>query len=142
MRIVSLEASELLDMDLTGGSDPYCVFYTNPPGLLASDDHAPITAVKTFKKPYTENSTPASKLVRSIGAAGSRYFDKPVSPPKRSGSEASPVDVKDVKPAVGGGGGGSSSSGASKKILPTWNAVDRGSRFTPTRPQPTYHTPQ
>jgi len=36
-------------MDVGGGSDPYCVFFTNPPGLFTDDRHAPITTVKLVK---------------------------------------------------------------------------------------------
>ena len=49
VRITSLQLFELQDMDLGGGSDPYCIFFTNPPGLFAEARHAPATTVKQVK---------------------------------------------------------------------------------------------
>jgi len=49
IRIDSLELSYLRDMDsllIGGGSDPYCIFFTNPPGLLSDEKHAPRTTIK------------------------------------------------------------------------------------------------
>jgi len=69
VRITSLEVSELVDMDIGGGSDPYCVFFTNPPHLLADDKHAPITAIKKAKSLRSVKNSVKSQQVEAINHA-------------------------------------------------------------------------
>jgi endonuclease/exonuclease/phosphatase family metal-dependent hydrolase len=51
VRINQLQLASLMDMDMGGGSDPYCIFYSNPPNLLADKPgDTPITTVKQAKR--------------------------------------------------------------------------------------------
>lgn len=73
VRVRSLRLYDLPDFDVGGGSDPYCIFYTNPHGLLADDKHAPCTTVKSVK-----------------GSA------KTGSPTKMAPTSATPIDASEV----------------------------------------------
>ena len=73
VRVRSLRLYDLPDFDVGGGSDPYCIFYTNPHGLLADDKHAPCTTVKSVK-----------------GSA------KTGSPTKMAPTTATPIDASEV----------------------------------------------
>ena len=85
IRITHLELSNLMDMDMGGGSDPYCIFFTNPPGLLADDRHAPVTTVKNVKpkqrNTQLDSSTvtidmPMERVSTVGGAASVTWSDK------------------------------------------------------------------
>ena len=68
VRITSLQLSELMDMDLGGGSDPYVIFFTNPPGLLSADDrHAPTTTVKKVKTANTKKKAGTTHQLSKLG---------------------------------------------------------------------------
>ena len=69
LRINSLELSNLMDHDSIGGSDPYVIFFTNPPGLLADDRHAPCTVHKSAKSLRKLVSAAAAKTSAGAGAA-------------------------------------------------------------------------
>jgi hypothetical protein len=73
VRVRSLRLYDLPDFDVGGGSDPYCIFYTNPHGLLADDKHAPCTTIKSVK-----------------GSA------KTGSPTKTAPTSAPPIDASEV----------------------------------------------
>jgi hypothetical protein len=63
VRVTSLTISELISADITGGSDPYLIFFTNPPDLLGPVKEAPISAIK---KAGRRSATPSqARLLRS-----------------------------------------------------------------------------
>jgi len=91
IRVKSLEVADLADFDIGGGSDPYCIFYTNPPGLLADDDHAPITTTKSVKA--RDKSVIRGAMRGSITAGPTTGAASKVPPLEASGVELSPADL-------------------------------------------------
>lgn len=53
VRVSSLELTGLRDADLGGGSDPYCIFYTNPHGLLSDDRRAHVLRLGAHRMPHS-----------------------------------------------------------------------------------------
>jgi len=92
LRLRHLEISELADFDIGGGSDPYCVFYTNPPGLIDEDKRAPTTTTKTVKGGKAARTT--SEAIASVTSAPSIVMAGV------SAATAAAVELTEVQPTV------------------------------------------
>ena len=80
-----------MDMDVGGGSDPYCIFFTNPPDLLSDPRHAPATMVKRVQVRGIKKDAATSKSLASSTTGRLASLEFPG------------VALQDVQSATGGG---------------------------------------
>jgi len=73
IRIDGLKTIGLRDSDVGGGSDPYCIFFSNPPNLFSSSHkHTPTTTVKHSLRDSMKQQPSLGKLG---GSASSSTID-------------------------------------------------------------------
>ena len=67
IRLSDVTVQGLIDADVQGGSDPYMIFFTNPPEILGPHSQAPISKIK--KAVSTTKPEPSDHRRKSVGAA-------------------------------------------------------------------------
>ena len=80
-----------------GGSDPYCIFFTNPGQLLGKDSHAPITTVKKAFRQKVPSSSSTSDRQHVLRTADSMVGEELSAPAAASAAAAGSASAADVE---------------------------------------------
>jgi len=71
IRMSGVRVRGLVDADLTGGSDPYLIFLTNPAEVLSEHKYAPISAIK---KVASSTTSPQHSVHHSVQQAVAKHL--------------------------------------------------------------------
>jgi len=94
VRLEEISISDVVDGDVTGGSDPYIMFLTNPPEVLSAHHRAPISKVKTIHRGMSKTMLTVSSTVTGAHVTGAGSSSTVSESDKKGGRKMSGADKK------------------------------------------------